>query len=191
MNSNARWAVIFIIAAALAGIVLIASAGSASAAKISGTVTDNSKTPVPGATVTLFQDNQEYVTSNNPATTDATGYYEFAGLPPGDYSVMAEIGGYTYSGTIHLDSGDKTLGLQILGYTYTPVMPTPPLNIVTVLPTPVPTPTSTPKPTPTPAPKPSNTLVPLPTPQAGPGFEALMAVIALGLLAVVKRSRRQ
>jgi hypothetical protein len=192
MDGNTRWAVTLIVAVALAGIVLIVSAGSASAATISGTVTDNSKTPVPGAIVTLYQKNQEYGTTNNPATTGITGYYEFTGLPSGDYSISVEKnadGIFSTSASTRIENGDVTLDLRLLGYTYKPGMPT--LSPYTVTASPVPAPTATPKPTPKPTPKTSNTPVPLPTIPEEPGFEVLLAVISLGLLAVIKSSGKR
>lgn len=183
MARNARWAVIFILSAALAGLALIASAGTASAADISGTVADRRNNPVPGAAVTLYQDGQECLIANNPATTGASGFYTFAGLPSGAYSIMVEKDGFTYSGTVTLESADVIMDIQIPGYTYTAPSPTLPPNVIT--PPPLATPTV--KPTATPTPKPSNTPVPLPSMPAEPGFGALIAVVSIGLIAVASK----
>ena len=75
-------------------VFLIFVTGSASAAKISITVTDMNGVQVTGATVTLYQAGHEYVHQNNPGMTDVTGYYEFSGLPDGAYNVQADKSGY-------------------------------------------------------------------------------------------------
>lgn len=53
---------------------------------LTGTVIDNSGTPVPGATVTI---DTSFVT-----TTDATGSFRQSGLPNGDVDYVAAASGY-------------------------------------------------------------------------------------------------
>ncbi len=54
--------------------------------KVTGTVKDNSMTPIAGATVELILNNLPLYTT----TTDMAGNYAFSGLAPGDYIVEAE-----------------------------------------------------------------------------------------------------
>jgi hypothetical protein len=136
---------------------------------------------VSGATVTLYQNGKVYTLSNNPMTTGVTGFYEFDDLPVGSFSVQADIGEYfSSSGSVSLTDGDAQLDLPIPGYDSKAVQPTVHEVVVTSVPTPSPAPTI--KPTP----KVSNTPVPLPTLPPEPGFEVLLALAALGMVAAVK-----
>jgi hypothetical protein len=182
MASKPRWG-IPLIAAVASVVFLIIIAGSASAATIHGTVKDMNGVKVVGATVRLYQNGQDYVHQNNPTRTDASGYYQFSGLPAGDYSVQADKDGFiSISESASTINGDVTKDLGIPGYDSRAAMPTVQVY-VTITPTPAP-------PTPTPTPKPCPTLVPLPTPTPTPGFGLLLAFLSLSLIAAVKRSRR-
>ncbi|MGA9141528.1 MAG: carboxypeptidase-like regulatory domain-containing protein [Methanocella sp.] len=181
MDGDTRWAVSLIVAMALTMIFLVSFTGSAEAARVYGTVTDSKGVAVTGATVTLYQNGNEYLLLNNPMTTMVTGYYEFDNLPVGPYSVQADKGGFSSNSvSVNIADSDVQADLSIPGFDSRAVKPT-------VFVTPTPTPTPTPKPTL----KVSNTPVPLPTVQPSPGFELLLAVISIGLLAAVKGSRRR
>jgi hypothetical protein len=76
--------------------VFLGLAGSVAAqtatGQISGTVKDSSGAAVPGATVTVSSD---LTGLTRTATTDSNGDYVFALLPPGTYSVKAELQGFS------------------------------------------------------------------------------------------------
>jgi len=84
------------IALVAAVLALLGMAGFASAqtatGQISGTVKDSTGAVVPGATVTV---NSESTGLTRTATTNAAGDYVFALLPPGAYSVQAELQGFS------------------------------------------------------------------------------------------------
>jgi hypothetical protein len=179
MAGKPGWA-IPLIAAVVFTVFLIVVAGSASAATISGTIMDNNKVKVAGANVILYQGGQEYVSQNNPTKSDATGYYEFTGLPAGDYSLQADKDTFfSISVTASINNGDVQKDLWIPGYDSKAVTPTV-QAYVTITPTPAP-------PTPTPTPKPSPTLVPLPTPAPEPGFGLLLVLLSMGAVAAIRR----
>jgi hypothetical protein len=58
---------------------------------IVGTVTDEDHTPLPGATVTLTSPN---LMGTRTFVTDARGQYRFPALPPGDYTLRAQLPGF-------------------------------------------------------------------------------------------------
>ena len=58
---------------------------------IVGTVTDEENTPLPGVTLTLTSPNLMGVRT---FVTDAQGQYRFPALPPGDYTLKAELQGF-------------------------------------------------------------------------------------------------
>ena len=76
---------------ALLGMAGIAGAQTATG-QISGTVKDTTGAVVPGATVTV---NSDRTGLTRTATTDTNGDYVFALLPPGNYSVQAELQGFS------------------------------------------------------------------------------------------------
>jgi len=59
--------------------------------RISGTVTDTTGAVVPGASVTVMNDETHLEAK---ATTDSSGYYLVVNLPVGTYSVMVEAKGF-------------------------------------------------------------------------------------------------
>ncbi len=77
---------------ALLVFLLCASAAAAQNASLSGTVTDESGLPVPGATVTLTGGGVHQTT-----TTGSTGEYTFAGVAPGTYDVAVTLTGFAPS----------------------------------------------------------------------------------------------
>jgi hypothetical protein len=179
MAGKPRWAIPLIAALAIV-VFFIFVAGSASAAKISGTVTDTNGIRVVGATVTIYQNGSEYVHQNNPGLTDITGYYEFSGLPDGAYSIQADKEGFFSSSDSALIAGtDVQKNLKIPGYDSKAATPTM-QAYVTITPTPAP-------PTPTPTAKPSPTKVPLPTPAPTPGFGLPLALISLSAVVAIRR----
>ena len=56
--------------------------------RIEGIVTDSTGSVVPGATATLRNRGTNITRTTQ---TDAAGFYAFAGVPPGDYDITAEI----------------------------------------------------------------------------------------------------
>src|SRR5215831_8481353 len=60
-------------------------------ASVRGTVIDDQRLPVPGATVTI-QDTVHSVSRS--ATSDSHGLYEIAGLQPGDYHLTTTLAGF-------------------------------------------------------------------------------------------------
>ncbi|HEU0106333.1 MAG TPA: carboxypeptidase-like regulatory domain-containing protein, partial [Vicinamibacteria bacterium] len=59
--------------------------------RISGTVVDSSGAVLPGATVTMVQEQTKLTKST---TTDKDGAYLFVSLPVGTYTVSAELSGF-------------------------------------------------------------------------------------------------
>ncbi|PYQ39883.1 MAG: TonB-dependent receptor, partial [Acidobacteria bacterium] len=59
--------------------------------RISGTVLDSSGAVLPGATVTIVQEQTKLTKST---TTDKDGAYLFVSLPVGTYTVSAELSGF-------------------------------------------------------------------------------------------------
>jgi hypothetical protein len=176
-----RWAIPLIASVAVV-VFLIFAAGSANAAKISGTVTDTNGLRVTGATVTLYQNGDEYVLQNNPGVTDTTGYYEFSGLPDGAYNIQADKGGYSSpSDSTILAGSDAQVNLKIPGYDSRKATPTVAIYDAST-PTPAP-PTAKPTASPTP------TKVPLPTPVPEPGFGLLLALASIGAVVSIGRLR--
>ena len=98
-----RWAL-----GALAAVSMLVSASTAFAqfdrGQISGTIKDASGGVVPGVTVTATS-----VTTQTPtvAVSDATGFYTFPNLRPGQYSVAAELSGFkkVLRENLQLDAG--------------------------------------------------------------------------------------
>ncbi len=78
---------------ALLVFLLCTYAAAAQNASVSGTVTDESGLPVPGATVTLTGGGGVHQTT----TTGSTGEYTFAGVAPGTYDVAVTLTGFAPS----------------------------------------------------------------------------------------------
>ena len=70
--------------------------------RISGTVTDTTSAVVPGATVTVTNDETHLEAK---ATTDSSGYYLLVNLPVGTYNVTVEAKGFPDSFTHRLRLG--------------------------------------------------------------------------------------
>jgi hypothetical protein len=70
----------------------LAFAQSRETGAIIGTVTDEAGAPLPGATVTLSGTN---LMGTRTYVTDARGVYRFPALPPGNYTIKAELQGFT------------------------------------------------------------------------------------------------
>ena len=66
--------------------------GQLDRASLSGTITDPSGAVVPGAQVTALQTSTQ---ASSSTVTNDSGVYNFIGLPIGDYSVTAEITGFS------------------------------------------------------------------------------------------------
>ena len=78
-----------------AALVFLVAAGIASAqsgtAGLRGTVTDEQGANVPGATITLANASTGF---SRETVADGTGEYQFVALPPGTYTVTAELQGF-------------------------------------------------------------------------------------------------
>jgi hypothetical protein len=83
---HVRSALIFLLALSVAGIA-IAQDGS-----LRGYVTDDTGAFLPGVTVTAAS--SVLIGGSRTAVTDQTGYYRLINLPPGDYSVTAELSSF-------------------------------------------------------------------------------------------------
>ena len=81
--------------AAVAALLLFLSPFALSQSKdtgaIEGTITDAEKAPLPGVTVTLTSPN---LMGTRTALTDGNGQFRFPALPPGTYTVKAEMPGF-------------------------------------------------------------------------------------------------
>jgi len=90
-----------LITTAIAGGVLAQSP----TAIFSGTVTDPSGAPLPDTTITLTHGD---TTTGRAVPTDQAGYFEFTGLPPGEYALEARATGFkTVEDKIELRAGDS------------------------------------------------------------------------------------
>lgn len=82
----------YLFALALAGALVPGSVHAQSVTgRISGTVTDSSNAVVPGAIVTVTNQATQIART---ARTDDEGFYVVTNLPPGDYLVAVELGGF-------------------------------------------------------------------------------------------------
>ena len=75
---------------------------------VRGTVTDSTGGVIPGASVTVVHETTDEATTR---LTDETGNYEFTGLPPGIYTLTADMPGFevgTYS-NVELAAGQEVL----------------------------------------------------------------------------------
>ncbi|MCD4782340.1 MAG: carboxypeptidase regulatory-like domain-containing protein [Candidatus Eremiobacteraeota bacterium] len=156
------------------------------AGNVSGTIYDESGSPLEGATVSDETYEQESPTAKNSTTTDANGNFTLNNVPSGtrqltaykgEYSVTFEIyimpdatvdaGDYyvmpfgTIDGYVKDEAGNPLFGAMVA--VDTGPYPTPTLS-------PIPTPTLSPLPTPTQSPpSPTPTTSPVPTPTVTPG----------------------
>src|SRR5215207_7262529 len=91
-TGQVRWAWRWVLTCAL-GILLIAPPAFAQfdRGQISGVVKDDTGGVVPGATVTATQVDTQ---APRTAVTDGSGFYTFANLPPGRYTISAELQGF-------------------------------------------------------------------------------------------------
>jgi hypothetical protein len=138
---------------------------------VSGMVTDKNQNGVPDARMTLWvwngTDNVGIILApdnpqlTNDGSTAAIGTYTFTYVPSGVYNLTAEKDGHVYFAMVYLTVGTYTANVAFPDYVYTARIPP------TVTPTPVPS--ATPAPTPTPTPTPT------------PGFEAIVAIVAMGI----------
>lgn len=84
--------------------LLLALAGSIYSqtvtATLVGTVTDSSGATIPNATITVVEVN---TSSSRTGTTNESGNYTFANLPPGTYSITAELAGFKRASQARVD----------------------------------------------------------------------------------------
>jgi hypothetical protein len=80
-------------AAVMVAIPAAAAAQVGQTAVLTGTVTDPSGAPVPGATVTAAS--PAMIAGSQSTVTEANGTYRFPALPPGLYTVTVELQGFT------------------------------------------------------------------------------------------------
>ncbi len=78
-------------AVALAFLLIASPLVAQTNGRIQGTVTDNSGAPVPGVSVTASSPSLQRAQST---TTDAKGEFRFASVPPGTYTVKADLSGF-------------------------------------------------------------------------------------------------
>src|SRR5262245_49560518 len=88
-DSQMRMKLLMLIAAALLLSPLPALAQLGQTATLTGTVTDATGAILPGATVTVAS--EALIGGSRSSTTDANGVYRFPALPPGAYTVTAEL----------------------------------------------------------------------------------------------------
>ncbi len=82
---------IFVLLAILLVMAPLAFSQSRETGAITGTVTDESGSPLPGVTVTI---SGPAIMGTRSTMTDARGTYRFPALPPGTYSIKAELQGF-------------------------------------------------------------------------------------------------
>ena len=81
-------------------------------ATLSGTVSDAAKAFIPGATITVT--NEETNVKREVSTT-ADGFYSVAGLPPGLYTVVAQSAGFAPANLTHVQvSAETTFDIDII-----------------------------------------------------------------------------
>src|SRR5690349_24747616 len=80
-----------VVAAFLAGVSASAQVVTNSTGAINGVVTDTSKAVLPGVTVTI---QSPQMMGTREAVTDEQGKYQFAAIPPGEYTVKFELPGF-------------------------------------------------------------------------------------------------
>jgi hypothetical protein len=86
IESLGRWS--------MAALVLLLAASPAfaqNAASLRGLVTDSSNAVLPGVTIVLNNDDTK---ATRQAVTDSKGSYYFAAVPPGNYTLVAELSGF-------------------------------------------------------------------------------------------------
>ncbi|HEX2095114.1 MAG TPA: carboxypeptidase-like regulatory domain-containing protein [Longimicrobiaceae bacterium] len=91
----------------LAGFLFLAALAAEQApGSIVGRVTDRAGNPLAGAAVTVARTDSAGVRGST--RTSETGGFQFAGLPPGSYTVTAEQAGYLPGGErVALDAGKR------------------------------------------------------------------------------------
>ena len=67
------------------------ASGQVATATVQGTVTDDTKSVLPGATVTAVSEQTGQVRA---VVTDERGFYRIPALPPGRYTLTAELAGF-------------------------------------------------------------------------------------------------
>lgn len=95
---------------ALAAPALFAQSGSGS---LAGHVTDQSGAALPGVTITATNDATAF---NRSTVTEADGGYRLAALPPGKYTVSADLSGFATVTTKNVDvtvASDRTLNVSM------------------------------------------------------------------------------
>lgn len=89
---------------------------------IDGTVNDESGNPMIGAAIIAFDEND----STFGAMTDATGYYEITGLPPGDYTIRAFMAGMDFpTEDVFIDDENDSIKEVTIEYSYMDSIPDP------------------------------------------------------------------
>jgi carboxypeptidase family protein/TonB-dependent receptor-like protein len=111
MPHRPRLAVYFaVVVALLCASMAFAQAGSGS---LSGRVTDASGAALPGVTVTATNDATGF---NRTVVTDADGSYRFASLPPGIYTVLTDLSGFSSVSTKNVEvnvATDRSLNISL------------------------------------------------------------------------------
>jgi hypothetical protein len=103
---HVRSALVLLLALSLAG-AAVAQDGS-----LRGYITDDTGAALPGVTVTAASD--VLIGGTRTAVTDGTGYYRLINLPPGEYSVTAELASFaTYRREAILVRAGATFSVDI------------------------------------------------------------------------------
>lgn len=93
--------------------VATAQSSGASSVTIHGYVMDANNRAVPDATVNLFSEGASPVAPTMTTKTDASGYYTFSNLSPGNYSIDASRDYYVYTTTAGMSGGDHSVNLTL------------------------------------------------------------------------------
>lgn len=97
-------------ATALVCLVCVATVVAAALGTVKGIVHDAQHRPIPGATVTLKARTSDW---QQTTVTDANGEFQFSSVPVGDYSVTAELQGFTPSTLLVTVLSDSTPVLHL------------------------------------------------------------------------------
>jgi TonB family protein len=110
MTRGARWMLAVVLLAITLPIATFAQGGFST---FSGTVVDQQDRLLPAATLTVNDARRDV---KHETKTDRNGYFEFVGLPAGDYTVEAKVPGFrnlTDTFTINGESLNRTLKMQV------------------------------------------------------------------------------
>lgn len=105
MNRHAWWISIFVILS----LALTPALAQSDTSQLSGTVRDTTGALVPGATVTVKNEDSGF---QRQAITNDSGYYVVSNLPPGQYTVTVELSGFKRFVQLH-KKVDPNIGARV------------------------------------------------------------------------------